>query len=163
MTTAHKLAKLFDHELRVGLKDLLIIKDANNQYELFGTFKVLPSNSCCTVTEVSNSMEYYFTCLKNAIAWCILRKYGSYYDASVLLRLDMKLASLRLDNFNHRRMVKTAINEQRLIRINKMHEGSFKIKQVTYEIGKYIEKSIKLQNMKFSSKPKPWHFINRDK
>lgn len=160
---AYKLAKLFDHELKVGLKDLLIIKDTNNHYELFGVFKVAGSNSYCTVTELNSFNTYYFTCLKNAIAWCILKKHGSYNDALVLMRLDMKLSSLRLDNYNHKRIVKIASNEHRLICINKLHEGSFKIKQVTYEIGRYIEKSIKLQNIKFSIKSKPWQLINRDK
>ncbi len=153
----NKLEKFFNRELTSALKDVMIINDGGNNYELFGKYYVSPTPSgYFKVTLKTTHDEYEFANVRNAVTWCIFDNVKKYSDANRIKDLDLKLCSMEVDLAIHKKMVKnTKDTNNKWIYIIKLQEDTLKKKMMLNEMSSYINTSKIIQAQKFSKTKKP--------
>ena len=152
MTTAFKLAALFDTELHSDLSKILITRDKTGKYTLFGRYSIRPiTDMLFIVADALSSEISEFATIKNAIAWCALRNSKKYADARRLQTLDLKLCSLNADMAIHKRMYKSAQTPTtKLIYQIKLQEDAHKRRHVVNEMDTVTRTSRMLQERNFT-------------
>lgn len=146
---ASKLAKFFDQELKEARKMLIVAGPTG--YELFGRFKIEPSNSYFYVSDIQLNERVELSSLKHAVAWCILTDSGKHQQSRRLHFLDLKLSSLAVDTMMHRKKLKSAnTDDDKLLYKIKLQEDFHKRKVVISEIDSYIKNSKNLHEVKMN-------------
>jgi len=152
MTVVTKLNKFFEEELQSELRDILITKDANGTYSLFGKYTISPSSHGYFKVKAKN-LYVEFSTLKNALAYVTLHNSGRYQEARRIQRLDLSLCSVNIELQVHRNILKNTDNK--LLYIIKIQEETIKRRRIVEEIKSYINSSIQLQAKRFSQSEKP--------
>lgn len=152
MTIVTKLNKFFEEELQSELRDILITKDANGIYSLFGKYTISPTSQGYYKVK-SKGLFTEFTTIKNALAFVTLHNAGKFSEANQIQRLDLRLCSINIELQVHRNILKTTDN--RLLYIIKIQEETIKRRRIVEEIKSYINNSIQLQARRFSKSQKP--------
>lgn len=144
-----QLSKFFDDELKSNLKNVMITRDQNGVYTLFGKYSIVPNkNGYFKVRSFNLSVE--FATLKNALAFVTLHHAGKYREAGQIETLDLRLCSVNLDLAVHRNILKKKTDfDTRLTYIIKIQEDTLKKRRIIEEIKSYINSSIRIQNRKF--------------
>ena len=159
MTNITKLAQFFDNELKSDVKNVIITCDRSGVYELFGKYVINQDSLGFKVRGITTgSTLYSFSTLKNAVTWCTLQNEGRMSDAGRLYYLDSKICSIEFDIVVHKKMLESASEQNRLIYRIKLQEDTYKRRAVLKEINSYINSSKRLQDVRFSKKPKFFGF-----
>jgi len=160
MTNITKLAQFFDNQLKSDVKNVIITcDDRSGVYELFGKYVIDQDALGVKVRGVTTgSTLYSFSTLKNAVSWCTLQNEGRMSDAGRLYYLDSKICSIEFDIAVHKKMLESASAQNRLIYRIKLQEDTYKRRIVLKEINSYINSSKRLQDARFSKKPKFFGF-----
>ena len=159
MTNITKLAQFFDNELKSDVKNVIITCDRSGVYELFGKYVINQDSLGFKVRGITTgSTLYLFSTLKNAVSWCTLQNEGRMSDAGRLYYLDSKICSIEFDIVVHKKMLESASEQNRLIYRIKLQEDTYKRRAVLKEINSYINSSKRLQDVRFSKKPKFFGF-----
>jgi hypothetical protein len=156
MQNVAKLDRFFGNQLKSEIQDVLITKDNNGRYSLFGRYSIIPKpdNYYRVVSGVTEPIE--FSQLKNAVTWCTLLHAGKHRDAKKMEELDTKLCSIDFDLTVHRTILRNKSEEgSRMIYINKIQEDVYKRRLIVEEINSYINSSKIMQARKFDLSKKP--------
>lgn len=155
MTIVTKLNQFFEEELQSDIKDILITKDSNGVYHLFGQYVIAPTkNGYYKVKGVQPNVE--FTTIKNALAYVTLHHAKRYSAANRIQQLDLSLCSVNIELAVHRNILRNGIdNNNRLIYIIKIQEETIKRRRIVEEIKSYINSSIQIQTSRFNQSDKP--------
>jgi hypothetical protein len=145
--------KMNNKELKSKIRDLLIIRDDDGSYHLFGTYTITSNNGYYTVTyedEVQNI--HIFSSLKHAVTWCVFDKNNKYKEVKRIIDLDSTLSSLDVSIAQHKKMVKDVSKDvaDRYIYMAKLNEEKLKKQAALNELNTYINISKHLQTKKFA-------------
>jgi len=153
----NKLENFFKKELTTELKDVLMINDGQNNYELFGKYHISPTSTGYFKVSLKSTYDTYeFANVRNAVTWCIFDNAKRYSEANRIKDLDLKLCSMEVDLAIHKKMAKnTKDTNNKWIYIIKLQEDALKKKMMIREINSYINTSKIIQAQKFSKTKKP--------
>lgn len=152
MTVVTKLNKFFEEELQSELRDILITKDSNGTYSLFGKYTISPSKHGYFKVK-SKNLYMEFSTLKNALAYVTLHSNEKYREANMIQRLDLRLCSVNVELQVHRNILKNTDNK--LLYMIKIQEETIKRRRIVEEIKSYINSSIRIQAKRFNQSEKP--------
>lgn len=138
-------------ELSKKIGDLLVFRDEEGTYMLFGKFKIVPENDSFLLFDLRNdSLVHNFTNLKNAVTYCVFDNNKKYKELKRIIDLDDQLAGIEVILSQHKKLVeKTENYEDRSIYMAKLVEGRRKKENMLQEIKSYISISKYWQHRKF--------------
>ena len=132
------------------INDLLIMKEGENHYFLFGSYNVLEDDLGFKITK-STDDPVYFSDLKSAVAWCVFDKNKKSSYIKRLIELDIELSSLNVSIYQHKKLLKKAREiEDKYIYLAKLEEEKVKFKKLNEELKSYISTSKAWQQKKYS-------------
>lgn len=140
-------------DLATKIHDLLIVREDDGSYVLFGKYIVVPTAQgffkAALMNEPENTVE--FSSLKHAVTWCVFEKNKKIKDVSRIVELDNMLGSLEVQIAQNKRMVdKHKSTEDKFIYMAKLSEAKLRKTQALEEINNYIAISKHWQNNKFA-------------
>ena len=74
-------------DLKLKIKDLLVLKNEDGTYDLFGSYHIIQQdiNNYVVFTQED---KFYFSSLKNAVTWCVFDKNKKYKEVKRIAELD---------------------------------------------------------------------------
>jgi hypothetical protein len=138
------------HELSKRVKDLLIIKQDDGSYHLFGQYQISKdTHELYTVQWLNDpTLTIKFGQLKYAVTWCVFHKNNKYKDLNKIAELDETLDSLSMIIDNHKRLAERNL-ENRPIHLAKLSQDKLRRKQAQKAMDYYVEYSKYWQNKTF--------------
>lgn len=137
-------------ELSNKISDLLIFRDEDGSYFLFGKYRIIPDNLGDFQVLTDNEFVHNFSSLKNAVTWCVFDKNKKYKDIRRIVELDDMLGGIDVSIAQHKRLVeKTVSYDDKSIYLAKLYEEKLKKRTWTEEINTYIKVSKNWQSKKF--------------
>lgn len=140
-------------ELSSKIRDLLIVREDDGSYYLFGKFCIIPDKegNYHLVDMFDSEKIHSFTSLKTAVTYCVFEKNKKYKELRRIIELDDILGSLDSMIEQHSRIVeKTEDFEYKSIVRAKLLEEKLKKRQMTTEINSYIALSKYWQTKQFA-------------
>jgi len=140
-------------DLKNKIHDLLILKNDDGSYYLFGKYLITHTQGLYTLTVQDEDTEtYFFNSLKNAVTWCVFANNKKYKEVKRIAELDSLMSSLDVSIAQHKKLVnnKQKHKEDRYIYLAKLYEEKLKKQQVLNEITEFVNLSKYLQTKKFS-------------
>lgn len=140
-------------ELKNKIRDLLIFRDNDGSYHLFGTYTIVPNNGYYSVILNEEPQNIHiFSSLKHAVTWCVFDKNNKYKEVKRILELDSTLSSLDVSIAQHKKLVKNNNKniQDRYIYLAKLNEEKLKKQAALSEINNYITLSKHWQSKKFA-------------
>jgi hypothetical protein len=148
-----KLDKFLEKNVTSAVKDLLVWKNNDGTYNIFGNYKItLLENGLYKIDILDNpdKPELIVSSLKTAVTWCIFEKNKKYKETRRIIEIDSLLGSLDVGIAIHRRMMqKSSDIEDKLLYSIKLNEEKLKKKRFLEEIKEYVNLSKYWQNAKF--------------
>lgn len=130
------------HDLAKRINDLLIIKQDDNSYHLFGQYIITKNDEGYTVVNRYDSeIKLQFAQLKHAVTWCVFHKNNKHKDLRKIAELDEKLDGLQLTINNLKRLAEKANTENRPIYLAKLFEDKVKRQVAQKAMNFYIDTS----------------------
>ena len=156
MTNVSKLDEFFEQELAV-VKEVLITRDKQGKYSLFGKYTIIPTPTGHFKTFTpKHAEEHEFSTLVNATSCSTLHNAGRFKEARRIVSLDMRLISIKSDIENHIRLFQTTTNPfSKLTYTIKAEEDLLKQTRMLEEMSQHINSSKRLQERKFHSMKRP--------
>ena len=155
MTVVTKLNKFFEEELQSELRDILITKDSNGTYSLFGKYTISPTKHGYYKVR-SKTVIAEFATIKNALAYVTLHHAEKHTAAKRIQYLDLSLCSVNIELQVQRNILKNKSDSPtRLIHMIKIQEDTIKRRRIVEEIKSYINSSIRIQASRFNKTGKP--------
>jgi len=138
-------------DLASKIRDLLIIREDDGSYNLFGKYKVTQSNTGFVITVDNEPVNYSFSSLKTAVTWCVFDKNKKYKEVKRLIELDLALGGIDVAIAQHKRLL-TKSNDliDKQIFMAKLVEEKRKKQTLSQEIQAYITTSKYMQSKKFA-------------
>jgi hypothetical protein len=138
-------------DLANKIRDLLIIREDDGSYNLFGKYKVTESNAGYNIIVDNEPVNYSFSSLKTAVTWCVFDKNKKYKEVKRLIELDLALGGIDVAIAQHKRLLTKShdlIDKQ--IFMAKLVEEKRKKQELSQEIQGYITTSKYMQSKKFA-------------
>ncbi len=142
-----------NRELKNKIRDLLILRNEDGTYHLFGTYVIEPKNDLYkVVVNDENNNILIFSSLKHAVTWCVFDKNNKYKEVKRIAELDSLLGSLDVSIAQYKKLVKDKqkLPEDRYIYMAKLNEDKLKKQAALREINNYINLSKHWQTKKFA-------------
>lgn len=138
-------------ELSSKIQDLLVLKDDDGIYHLFGKYIIIPTDDSFRVSKISEESDFLlFSSLKNAVTWCVFDKNKKYKEIKRIYELDHLLSSLDVSIAQHEKLIiKRTKTEDRYIYMAKLNEEKLKKKAALKEINEFASISKYWQTKKF--------------
>lgn len=151
----HKFERILGDKLLKNLENLTVFKNPNGTYELFNYYLIEKvAEKQYRVTTKTTFTSHIFYSLKNAAIWCTYDKRNNFTNTVRILDLDRKLASLEANIILHKKLYKTAKdNESKLIYVAKFNEERLKKSAIQRELNKYEDESKRWQMHRLQMKP----------
>lgn len=138
-------------DLASKIRDLLIIREDDGSYNLFGKYKVVQNTNGYAVTVDKEPLDYSFSSLKTAVTWCVFDKNKKYKEVKRLVEIDLALGGLDVAIAQHKRLLnKTTDLIDKQIFMAKLIEEKRKKQELSKEIQDYIATSKYMQAKKFA-------------
>lgn len=140
-------------DIKNKIHDLLIIKNDDGSYHLFGQYLIIPNNGFYKLSKLDdNNKSYYFSSLKNAVTWCVFDNNRKYKEIRRIEELDSLVSSLDVAIAQHKKLVsnKDKNAEDRYIYMAKLYEEKLRKQQALSEINEFVTLSKFLQTKKFA-------------
>lgn len=140
-------------ELSKKIYDLLIVRENDGSYNLFGSYIINPTNDGFYIVNLLKEPEtkYTFLSLKNAVTWCVFEKNKKYKEIKHIQELDSLLGSLDVNIAQHKKLVEKAADiESKNIYSAKLYEDKLKKKIALQQMNDYVATSKYWQNKKFA-------------
>lgn len=137
-------------DLSKKIKDLLVLKQDDGSYHLFGQYQITKdSKGLYTVQWIKDpTIIIKFGQLKYAVTWCVFHKNNKHKDLNKIVELDETLDSLSATITNHKRLVDRNI-ENRYVHLAKLSEDKIRRKTAQKAMDLYVEYSKYWQNKTF--------------
>lgn len=143
-----------NRDLKKKIHDLLIIKNDDGSYYLFGKYLIIPNNGLyqLTIQDEDIAESYLFSSLKNAVTWCVFANSRKYKEVKRIEELDCLVSSLDVAIAQHKKLVsnKAKNAEDRSIYMAKLYEEKLRKQQALSEINEFVTLSKFLQTKKFA-------------
>jgi len=139
-------------ELSSKINDLLIVRETDGSYFLFGKYKIVVDNQGNHRLHDSYDNEFIhnFSNLKNAVTYCVFDKNKKNSWLARIIELDSLLGSLEVMIAQHEKLIKKSTdNEIKSIYLAKLCEEKLKKREMTKEINSYIQTSKYWQTKKY--------------
>lgn len=139
-------------ELSGKINDLLIFREEDGSYFLFGKYRIIPDNLGNFHLSIvgDQAFTHSFMSLKNAVTWCVFDKNNKLKDIRRIVELDHMLSGIDVSIAQHKKLAeKTSCNENKEIYLAKLYEDKLKKRTWTEEINSYIRISKHWQSKKF--------------
>lgn len=138
-------------ELSKKINDLLIVRESDGSYFLFGKYKITNDKFGFKVIKKGTDDEsLVFSTLQYAVSWCVFDKNNKKTYQSRLEELDTILGSLDVAMFQHKKMLNKHRNtEDKYIFLAKLSEEKHKKKKALDEITSYVYTSKLIQDKKY--------------
>lgn len=140
-------------ELSSKIRDLLIVREDDGSYYLFGKFCILPDSHGYfhLLDTVEKEKIHSFSSLKTAVTYCVFEKNKKYKELVRIIELDDLLGSLDAMIEQHTKLVEKTIDfDYKSILKAKLFEEKLKKRQMTTEINSYIALSKHWQTKQFA-------------
>lgn len=136
-------------DLKNKIKDLLIIKNDDGTYHLFGKYQIerIGVNNYVVFTQET---KLEFSSLRHAVTWCVFDKNNKYKEVKRIYELDGLLGSLDVNISQHTRLAEKYADETKDIYLAKLYEDKLRKKQVINELAEFINLSKHWQSKKFA-------------
>lgn len=136
-------------DLKNKIKDLLVIRNDDGTYHLFGKYQIerMGVNNYVVFTQ---EQQLEFSSLKHAVTWCVFDKNNKYKEVKRIHELDGLLGSIEVNILQHSRLAEKYNDESKDIFLAKLYEDRIKKKQLTHEISEFINLSKHWQSKKFA-------------
>jgi hypothetical protein len=133
------------------IKDLLIVREDDGSYNLFGKYKVIRCKNGYSVTIYDEPVGYPFSSLKHAVTWCIFEKFQKHKEIRRIVEIDDALGSIDVAIAQHKKLIdKNNDKDCKSIYYAKLIEEKRKKRALTQEIELYIATSKHWQTKKFA-------------
>lgn len=139
-------------ELSSKISDLLIIRENDGSYFLFGKYKIVVDNlgNHKLVNCYDNELIHNFSNLKNAVTYCVFDKNKKNKWLSRIIELDSLLGSLDVMIAQHEKLLKKSTDsDKKSIYLAKLYEEKLKKREMTKEINGFIQTSKHWQTKKY--------------
>ena len=139
-------------ELSKKIKDLLIVRENDGSYNLFGKYIIKPSNNGLYELTLLNedTIKISFSSLKNAVTWCVFEKNNKYKEIKHIQDLDNLIGSLEVHIAQYKNLaIKTKDRELKDIYMAKLFEDKLRKKQAVDQLNSYVAWSKYWQEKKF--------------
>lgn len=142
---------MFTKDLSSKINDLLVLKEEDGTYFLFGKFKIVQENQYFLLFDLrDNNLVHSFSSLKNAFTYCVFDNNKKYKELKRIIDLDDQLAGIEVILSQHKKLAeKTQNNDDKSIYMAKLLEGQRKKHVMLQEIKSYISISKYWQHRKF--------------
>ena len=138
------------HDFRQKVKDLLIVRENDGSYNLFGKYFIHQSDGNYTVTLHNEPDEFTFSTLKYAVTWCIFEKQQKNKDIKRIADLDTQLASSNVSILQYKRLIeKNKTDDVKYIYMAKLSEEKIKKSRALKELNDYALTSKYWQSKKY--------------
>lgn len=148
-----KLDKFLEKNVTAAVKDVLIWKNNDGTYNIFGNYKItLLQNGLYKIDVLNNpdNPDLVVSNLKTAVTWCIFERNKKYKETRRIIEIDSLLGSLDVGISIHRKMMLKSLDvEDQLLYSIKLNEEKLKKKRFLEEIREYVNLSKYWQNAKF--------------
>lgn len=136
-------------DLKTKIKDLLVIRNDDGTYHLFGKYQIerMGVNNYVVFTQ---EQRLDFSSLRHAVTWCVFDKNNKYKEVKRIHELDGLLGSLDVNISQHTRLAEKYVDEMKDIYLAKLYEDKLKKKQVINELSEFINLSKHWQSKKFA-------------
>lgn len=140
-------------DIKSKIHDLLILKDEEGNYHLFGKYIIAFQNDLYNVTVLDEDYvdTYAFSSLKHAVTWCVFEKNRKLKEIKRLVELDSFISSLDVNIAQHKKLVRDPSKSMQLrhIYMAKLCEEKLKKQAALHELHEYVTISKYLQTKKF--------------
>jgi hypothetical protein len=136
-------------DLKNKISDLLVIKNDDGTYFLFGSYYIVRQdvNNYVVFTQ---DQQASFSSLKNAVTYCVFDKNRKYKEVKRIQELDDLIGGLDAQIEQHSRIVSKSDSDVKDIMLAKLYENRLKKKQASEELTEYINLSKYWQTKKFT-------------
>lgn len=136
-------------DLKTKIKDLLVIKNDDGTYHLFGKYQIERTgvNNYVVFTQ---EQTFEFSSLRHAVTWCVFDKNNKYKEVKRIHELDGMLGSIEVHMSQHSRLAAKYADETKDIYLAKLYEDKLRKKQVITELSEFINLSKHWQSKKFA-------------
>jgi hypothetical protein len=129
-------------DLAKKINDLLIIKQDDSSYHLFGQYHILKTDNIYFVsTAYDPDVKLQFAQLKHAVTWCVFHKNKKHKDLTKIAELDERLGGLQVTINNLKRLAESAKSEDKPIYLAKLFEDKVKRHAAQKAMNFYIDTS----------------------
>lgn len=138
------------HDFRQKVKDLLIVRENDGSYNLFGKYFIHQLDGNYTVTLHNEPEEFTFSTLKYAVTWCIFEKQQKNKDIKRIADLDTQIASHDVNILQYKKLIeKYKTDDVKYIYMAKLSEEKIKKNRALKEINDYALTSKYWQSKKY--------------
>jgi hypothetical protein len=139
-------------ELDNKISDLLIIRENDGSYFLFGKYKIVVDNlgNHKLLNMKYNELIHNFSNLKNAVTYCVFDKNKKNKWLSRIIELDSLLSGIEVMIAQHEKLAKKSTDlDRKSIYLAKLYEEKLKKREMMKEINGYIQTSKYWQTKKY--------------
>lgn len=139
-------------DLAKKIKDLLIIKQDDNSYHLFGQYVITrDNNQIYTISHIYDSdiSNLNFAELKYAVTWCVFHKNKKLKELPKIADLDEQLSGLQVSIEQLKKLSVKGDKDNRPIYLAKLSERKLKRQQALKLMNDYIDTSKSWQTRLF--------------
>jgi hypothetical protein len=139
-------------DLNSKIHDLLIVRENDGSYFLFGKYKIVVDNqgNHNLIDPYDNIIIHNFSNLKTAVTYCVFDKNKQNKLLPRIIELDSLLGGLEVMIAQHEKLAKKTLdNEIKSIYLAKLYEEKLKKREMTKEINNYIQISKYWQTKKY--------------
>lgn len=148
-----KLDPLLAKDLTEKLKEILISKNTDGSYSLFGKYKIVPNDQGLYSVKVLidiNKPEVSFSSLKHAVTWCTFDQLKKYKESRRVEEIDLLLDSEEVNIVQLQRRIQTCVDvDEKSILFAKFYNHRMKKRALIAEIERYVSESKYYQSKKF--------------
>lgn len=138
-------------DFKKKIKDLLIVKNDDESYYLFGQYHIIKKDSYYTLTDLENG-QHVFSTLRHAVTYCVFKKNNKLKDVKRIKELDDLLGSLDVAIAQHQRLATNSNDpEVKQIYLAKLGEEKLKKQIFRKELEEYVNFSKWLQTQNYKS------------
>lgn len=132
------------------IQDLLIVREDDGSYNLFGKFTIARNELGYYVIQTSVEETLDFSSLKHAVTWCVFNKNKKFKEIKRIHELDTLMGSLDVAIAQHKKLAEKASDrESKEIYLAKLIEEKRKKRLLNEEIDEYVQISKYMQNKQF--------------
>jgi len=138
-------------DLKRKIKELLIMRNDDGSYHLFGQYRIIETNGEYTLThELDDSYpKKFFSSLKHAVTYCVFEQQKS-KEVKRIEELDMLISSYDVAIAQHKKLVeKTASFDDKSIYLAKLNEEKLKKTRAVREIADLVALSKYYQEKRY--------------
>lgn len=151
-----EIEKILPKEELNALKDIVIFRETDGSYNLYGKYTISKDLDGLYIIEVLGThTQKSFYKLRNAVVWCSYDKRNLLKDSKRIHQLDQMIFSMDTEIYLHSNLIKKAQSSDfKIIYLSKLIQNKAKKRKYSEEIYRYLLEYQRWQTKLFDTKPK---------